>query len=230
MKTERIPRPHFWSSKSEQVSLVSSLDKPCADLLLFHGGGWVGGSPQMLAWLAPLVAKYDVRLLLPSYRLLDQDDTSIDDAISDALIATEWFVSRRNRAKKLFIGGASSGGLLALHGVKKRHFDFSGIILMNPVVNTGENGFRNRQVGSKGRPDISPLSFIRELPKLPTLIIHPRDDIVVPIAQSENFLQDWGNPNANIIKWPERGGHGSFGLPKNRKNTHKIISEFIMNL
>lgn len=183
----------------------------------------------MLTWLAPLVARFDVRLILPSYRLLDLDGTNIDVAISDALVATKWFVTRPRRARKLFIGGASSGGFLALHGVKEQRFDFSGLILMNPVTNTGKNGFRNRQVGSEGRTDLSPLSFVGELPKLPALIIHPTDDTVVPIAQSEDFLEGWNNPSANLMKWPERGGHGSFGLAKNRENTHKIVEEFIMN-
>lgn len=229
MKTEVIARRYFWSSKVKQVSLVSSVDLPDAELLLFHGGGWVGGSPEMLTWLALLLEKSGVRLVLPSYRLLDRNGTSVDDAISDALTATKWFIRRRNRAKRLFVGGASSGGLLALHALKKWPDAFSGIILMNPVTNTGENGFRNRQIGVEGRTDISPQSFARELPKIPALIIHPGGDDVVPIAQSEGFLQIWGNPKAELRKWPELGKHGSCGRPDAQQKTYKIICEFVLN-
>ncbi|GAW37305.1 alpha/beta hydrolase family protein [Roseovarius sp. A-2] len=230
MKTEVISRRYFWSSKAKQISLVSDVDLPHADFLLFHGGGWVRGSPDMLSWLAPPLEKSGVRLILPSYRLLGQDGASVDDAISDTLAATKWFIRRRDRAKRLFVGGASSGGLLALHALKKWPDAFSGVILMNPVTNTGENGFRNRQIGAEGRTDISPLAFARDLPRTRALIIHPGEDVVVPIAQSEDFLQSWNNPDAKLRKWPERGGHGSFGRPNAQLKTQEIICEFILTL
>lgn len=228
MKTETISPDCDWPVRAGQNSFVASVEHPHTDLVLFHGGGWVGGSPKMLAWLAPMLATHGVRLVLPSYLLLKRANASVDDAISNALTAVKWFVDRPDRAKRLLIGGASAGGLLALHGLKQNPDVFSGIILMNPVTNTGKDGFRNKQIAAGGRTDISPQSFVRELPNIPALIVHPGNDVVVPIAQSEGFLKSWKNSNAQLMRWPECGCHGSFGLPVNKENAHKIICEFIM--
>ncbi len=200
-------------------TLVAEVAAPQVDLILFHGGGWVDGAPDALAWAAPRLAEAGLRLILPGYRVMNRHNSSLEDAIDDALHSAARLRQLPSRAPVQVIGGASAGGFLALHAL--RHAapgSFDGLLLMNPVTDTGAEGFRNRQVPPRGKPALSPLGFAGEILKLPALILHPRGDQVVPYHQSLRFLEAWKNPLAQFEHWPDPGGHGAFNLPRHHQD------------
>jgi acetyl esterase/lipase len=196
-------------------------------ICIFHGGGWVDGSPAMLKGLATAISERGVTVLAPSYRTLNAHGVTVREAIDDAVQTCRWLEKWSERPSTLFLGGASAGGLLALHGFSRIPGIFSGMVLLNPVTDTSKGGFTNRQIPVGGNASVSPQRFVNSLPKVPTLIIHSARDETVPIGQSEKFLAGWCNEKARLVRWGD-GPHGFFNLPANTQAVAAEIADFLM--
>lgn len=182
----------------------------------------------MLAELAAEISKSGITVVTPSYRTLDGHGATVFDAIEDAHNVCIWFAQWARGRPTILIGGASAGGLLAVHAFSRMPNSFSGMILMNPVTNTSENGFSNRQISVGVHSSVSPHSMARALPKAPTLILHSVSDQVVPISQTDEFIRKWNNPKLRLVRWP-KGPHGFFNTSEFRAEAALEVTKFIFS-
>lgn len=85
---------------------------PARDVLVFHGGGYVFGSPKMYRALAGRIAKAaDATVHVPSYRLAPEHPHPA--AVDDGLAAYRALIERVP-AERLAVGGDSAGGGLSV--------------------------------------------------------------------------------------------------------------------
>nr|WP_143540928.1 alpha/beta fold hydrolase [Rhodovulum sulfidophilum] len=211
----------------KRESLIFQIHNQKVDIIFFHGGGAFAGEPLSLVWAGKPLAEKGIRLILPSYRVLSRDRSSVFDAISDAESFVHKFLKKLPHDRRLIVGGASFGGLLALHILRAMpEKTFNGILLVNPVCDTTRGGFSNKQIPTSGLDDISPNLYCDSLPQVPCLILHPADDQVVALRQTTDFLSRWRNGKAAMEVWPRSGGHGAFNLVGNQGKFVEKCSAF----
>lgn len=198
-------------------------------VLCFHGGGGVAGTPAMMDdFIQCLVAQHDVRVALPEYKVLDNAPQSrLPDMLDDATAALAW--AKKSFPNGVWVAGASFGGLLALHAVFEAPEGVNGLLLLNPVTNTGEGGFANRVIDPTQHAGLSPLDRYRNSPildKMPCLIIHGKDDDVVPLHTSKDFAALWHKAHCRLIAVPKMG-HGFFNRPPQAEKTADKVGKFM---
>ncbi|WP_084679046.1 alpha/beta hydrolase [Methylocystis sp. ATCC 49242] len=213
--------------RGELLCHVFCASNPIVLAVFFHGGGWVGGSPAMLFPQAKVLASHGITTVLPEYRLKDKHKATVQDAIEDAVAACKWARRELGSADtKVFVGGASAGGLLAFHAAKEVAAD--GIILLNPVVRTSVGGFSNRQIPPEGDSSICPTALLDDTWKnIPCLIMHAEDDTVTPIGHAKLFAEAYGA--AATTHWLPSGGHGFFQRPKSFELTNDTMIPFVLS-
>ena len=199
-------------------------------MLCFHGGGGVGGSPDMMdGFAASMLKTMDVRMAVPQYRVLNTcPEATLDDMLTDAADAFQW--SKDNAAgEKLWLLGASFGSLLALELALKHPESVAGLILLNPVTNTGEGGFSNRIIDPTKHAALSPLARYKGHPllaKLRCLIVHGTDDDVVPVQASRDFAALWPQGQCELVELPN-ATHGFFNRSPRDAETAKLVKRFV---
>lgn len=86
-------------------------------ILLFHGGGWVAGSPEWVYEAAQRYAQYGAVAIAVEYRLCDQKTVTPRDSLADARDVLRW--TRANAAElgidaqRIAAYGVSAGGQIA---------------------------------------------------------------------------------------------------------------------
>lgn len=174
-----------------------------AAFVIFHGGGWTGGSPRRSYPFAKHFAQRGMVGISVGYRLLRRDSpTTVFDCVRDARSAVR-FVRRRAKQwgihpDKIVVCGNSAGAHLAagtaLFGEVNDPADPPNIsptpnalVLFYPVIDTSPQGYGQTKIGSKWR-EISPLHQVqRGMP--PTLILHGTADTVTPFAGAQSFCE-----------------------------------------
>lgn len=202
-----------------------------ARILAFHGGGGVGGSPDMLVPFCTVLGDSipGLSIMVAGYRTLNRDKATLEQMLEDATFALDWCRSDLPARSELFVLGASFGGLLALDAVFKAPRDVSGLILLNPVADIARGGFANRVISPDGRPEHSPMQRWSDWPgmtQLRCLIAHGSADDVVPIATSERFSRLWPKGRCRFVDYPG-AGHGFFNLPVNSPSVAQQIRNLI---
>jgi acetyl esterase/lipase len=174
---------------------ISDVQSPTAVVTLFHGGGWFAGDPNQFDRQRPFYETRRIAVASVEYSTRSRHGTMVYEAIQDALDAAA-FVSKSFRGTPLFFGGASAGGLLAIHCAAE--FPIQGLILYNPVLDLSSEGFSSKAVPPGGDTRISPLHMsLGKLP--PMLIFHGENDTVVPIAISRRFAEQAASKGSNIV-------------------------------
>ncbi|MDF1620836.1 alpha/beta hydrolase [Pseudothioclava nitratireducens] len=198
-------------------------------LLCFHGGGGIGGNPLMHApFLESLGREQPLTAWLPNYRTYRTcgPTTDVADMIADARHALSWARGSLPEGARLDVCGASFGGFLALSAVLADPRSVSGLLLLNPVTDTGPGGFSNRVLSPDHAVSLSPLSLWKNsdlLQELNCLIVHGEADVVVPAEQSRRFAALWPPERCRLVTFPGRG-HGFF----NRGSNHAAVVEAIL--
>jgi len=86
-------------------------------LLFLHGGGFVSGSKENVGLLAPAVTHLPAVLVTPSYRLAPT--VTRLDQVADCVAALLWTFQHIDRfggdPQRIFVGGHSAGGSLAIY-------------------------------------------------------------------------------------------------------------------
>ncbi len=172
---------------------------PQLAVLLFHGGGWRTGSAAVVDGPCRRLAAAGILAASAQYRLLGQGAATPFDCVGDAAAATACFVAlaaeRAGRDIPVALGGGSAGGHLALCsalGLGQAAADappprLAALLLYNPVVNLGPEGWRtgHTDLGDRWR-ELSPVDHLR--PGLPPILIcHGTADQTVPFANVERF-------------------------------------------
>ena len=133
---------------AECLTRKGDLDRS-GDLLYFHGGGYVGGSPAShRRFVAALVRETRTRAWVPDYRLAPEH--LFPAAVDDAYAAYGELLADGIEPQRLLLGGDSAGGGLAmalLLRIRSEGQPFpAGAMLFSPYVDlehTGESVLRN---------------------------------------------------------------------------------------
>ena len=203
-------------------------------ILAFHGGGGVDGSPDMMAPFATSVTKDPgVSMAVVQYRTLKRDQAKFEDMRADAARALSWATDRLRKNQSLYLLGASFGGLLALdalleadQGVQDK---VAGLILLNAVTDTGADGWSNRVITPEQHGALSPLARLTDHPLLSRLrcfLAHGGQDDVVPIDTSRRFAALWAKDRCEMREFPN-ADHGFFNREPNGATVAQAIRKFV---
>ncbi|MFV1922128.1 MAG: alpha/beta hydrolase fold domain-containing protein [Methylotenera sp.] len=169
-------------------------------LMFIHGGGFNQGDKADMYEHAKQYAKLGFITSSINYRLSLSDPYPI--AINDVTDALNWLKSQADlyqyNANKIILVGYSVGGTLALNvGLKPENdlaaiIDVAGITDINRLIHNGDIPQLKEQmrVYLDGKDPIiaSPISQISpEAP--PTLVLHGKNDGLIPIWQSITFVE-----------------------------------------
>jgi acetyl esterase/lipase/lysophospholipase L1-like esterase len=202
---------------------------PRRAVLFFFGGGWTGGTPEQFAPQARYLASRGLVAGCVEYRVRSRHRTRPQDAVADAQAAVAWL--HEHAAEQgvdpdgIAVAGGSAGGHLAacaglapFREPAAAHARPAALLLFNPVLDTGPEGFARERVGPAGE-EISPLHQVaRGAP--PTLVLHGTADRTVPFAQAAAFRAAMAAVDAHceLIAYEGRG-HGFFN-PDRSANDH----------
>lgn len=182
-------KPKNWKASDRRPAVV-----------LFHGGGWVNGTPAVLIPQARYFASLGMVAILPQYRLLKNPKATPAVCIEDANSAMRWVKKQADTlgidVKRLAAGGGSAGGHLAAftgmargHDAKDDDLTISprpeALILWNPVYDNGPGEYGHQRVGEKFR-DFSPAHQISK-DDPPTLVMLGTKDPLIPVKTAERF-------------------------------------------
>lgn len=200
-----------------------------ARILVFHGGGGVGGNPEMIQpFCDRLVAEGGIEIYAARYRTLNADGANLSDMRADAAAALGAARQGLGAEQTLFVLGASFGGLLALDAVAAAPQDVAGLILLNAVTDTGPDGFSNRVV-AEGGAALSPLARWEGSPlpgRMRCLLLHGGKDDVVPVEASRRFAALWPQGRAELVEYPD-ATHGFFNRDAHGAKVAARIARFV---
>jgi acetyl esterase/lipase len=219
------------------VTLFGESAPGAAHILAFHGGGGVDGSPAMMAPFArTLCAGPGVAVAVARYRTLNRDGADFEQMRADAAHALAWaqtWSQASSSGDGLFLLGASFGGLLALDALLEAtpgaQQAVSGLILLNPVTDTGPGGFANRVISTQTHAALSPLARMAGHPlvsRLTCLMAHGGQDEVVPIEASRRFAALWPAARCTLTEFP-RSSHGFFNRAPHDGTVAAAIRAFV---
>lgn len=171
-------------------------------LILYHGGGWGGGAPSTMVSAGAGFVSEDFVVVAPQTRLFVKDQpeaVTLHDVMDDAYRAAAWVIENAERLgvdpQRVYLGGTSAGGHLAssvaLIGNPKNPslpaIPTRGLVLYNPVVDTGPEGYGNRAASRVGDYKLSsPVDHVTANAP-PAIIFHGTADKVVKIANARKF-------------------------------------------
>ena len=163
------------------------------ELIWFHGGGYIFGSPETHLTLARELASYGLRIILPAYRMAPEYHwpAPLEDAIA---VAEDTFATTGS----LNLGGGSAGGHLAICVALRQQADCLALVAPN-TDRSGKSTTRKRTTDimnedsadaalasmimpnvNPTHPDASPL--LGDLSKLPAMHLE--------VAATEVLLDD----------------------------------------
>lgn len=220
-------RAAFKITPSGELSIhyPRQLPELCRAVLVFvHGGGWTGGSPEMLYALAEALAGEGILPLLPEYRLLQNTGSGgIAEPVADAADAWAWaetFLGGHPELRALprFRGGGSAGGHLSLMARAEypepfgRGMEPAGWILGNPVVNTSKEGFGNELLGREWEA-YSPHVQVPSLSS-PVLYLQGTADDVTSLPLAQSYVKTLRANGTQVdLELADGAGHGFFNAP-----------------
>ena len=183
--------PDGWSASDRRTGMV-----------LFFGGGWVGGETAQFHPQARHLADLGIVAISAQYRTRNSHGTDPFTAVADGKSAMRWVRSHAAELGvdpgRILASGRSAGGHVAACTVMVDESDDPGddlavsadpqaLILFNPVLDTTERGYGAEKVGDR-KTEASPTHLVRGgLP--PTLVMHGVADTVVPHENAERFCR-----------------------------------------
>lgn len=167
-------------------------------IVLFHGGGWVAGSPDWVYDAARRYASYGAVAVAAEYRLCDQKTVTPLEAMADARDVVRWM--RRNAAElgidpnRIAAYGVSAGGQLAASlaifdepakdGISAAP---NAMVLISPALSVERDGWFQKLLGDRAlAQSASPSEHVNKLLP-PTIIFHGAADTLVPIAGARRY-------------------------------------------
>ena len=153
-------------------------------MIWFYGGGWLRGSINGMEKFTEPFRQAGYICVCPQYRTKESHNATPVDANNDAQFAVKFVLENAEKfginKDRLIGGGHSAGGQLISIMECNEEFGLSGtfkaILLSNPVINTGEEGFGFKELG-KEWAKYCPYTNLKKIP--PTIICHGEDDAVM---------------------------------------------------
>lgn len=193
-------------------------------VVFYHGGGWNNGSPKMFRRQAMYFASRGLIVITPEYRIKSKHGTTPFECVKDAKSAMRYVVKN---AKTLHIdsewiaaGGGSAGGHLAavlgnIEGLDEKGEDLTistvpkALLLYNPVIDTGPNGFGFRRFGNRYK-EISPIDNISKNAP-PTIIFLGTEDKIIPVSTAKDYQERMEKVGSRCdLKLYQGAGHAFF--------------------
>ncbi len=169
-------------------------------IIFFHGGGWVEGNAQIMYDQARHLAEQGMVAISADYRLEQTDGTDPRTALADAISAMRYVRTHARALKidpeRIAAGGGSAGGHLAAALATSRGFEDpddvsevtyrpSALVLFNPVIDNGPNGYGFERVSAYWRQFSPAHNITRGHP--PTIIMLGTNDQLIPVATGEAY-------------------------------------------
>lgn len=221
-------------------------------LILIHGGGWGGGTRDALAPHARYFAALGWECVNISYRLTNTPGVTLMNAQEDVRAAFDWIRSAANApgwdTTRIVALGESAGGQLACAlGVlppEPKRWRAHSLVLINPVLDLTTLSWALNQPGLREAGPFNETTSPKHPAKLvspvfqlradspPVLLLHGRDDSVVPFAQAEAFADRAKKVNAKVeLIALEKTNHAfllrEYGTPEVMRSTLKRIADYL---
>ncbi len=183
-------------------------------IVLIHGGGWSGGTRDLLAPHARWFAGKGLVAVNISYRLTAAPGVRLPDCVADAQAAVAWV--RAHAADwgidpaRIAVAGESAGGHLAACAglMAPQPARANALILFNPVIDTASaDGWRmDASYTADERRALSPAHHVAAGAP-PTLVVHGEVDKVTPIRGSERFVDAMRKARNKVefVRLPDAG-------------------------
>ncbi len=216
---------------------------PKAAFVVFHGGGFKLGGPQMFNPQSRYLVDRGLVSVEVEYRFLD-DHTTIEDCIKDARSAVRWVRAHSTSLgidpSKIIVGGGSAGGYLAaavafLVGPDADSDDHAvstvpnALVLYNPALD-GEPGSPLYKTLGEKYVALSPYLHIpRSSP--PVLIMSGAADTVVGVDDIRDFRRRLARAGirAELLLYP-KANHGFFNYGSYVDETNYRVELFLRTL
>jgi len=164
-------------------------------VLLFHGGAWVGGSPDRYVPDAKYWASRGLVGIAGQYRLGGREGVQPQDCVADAKSAVRYLRAHASELgldpQKIAVGGESAGAhIAACTGTVPAYNDPKDDLTVSCVPNALLLYFPFQMISDRGnrKDDMSPLHFVTPTTP-PTLFIAGEMDGIAPAERGI----DWGN-------------------------------------
>ncbi|PAW86613.1 MAG: lipase [Pedosphaera sp. Tous-C6FEB] len=185
-----IVKPDDWKATDQRPALV-----------LFHGGGWTGGTPTQFNDQAAYLAKRGLVCVQVEYRLVKDIPGPPTNCVRDAKSAMRWVRSHAAELgvdpKRIGAGGGSAGGHLAAFAAMVEGNDdpaddlkvspkAAALVLFNPVFDNGpDGGWGTARVGNRFK-EFSPAHNITA-DDPPAIVFLGRNDPLNGVPVVERF-------------------------------------------
>jgi acetyl esterase len=213
-------------------------------LVMFFGGGWVGGSTSQFYKQAKYLASRGMVVFCADYRVRSRHQTTPAECVKDGKSAMRWVRANAEKWKvdpaRIAAGGGSAGGHVAaatatVDGFEEEGEDLSvscrpnALILFNPVYDNGPDGYGNDRVKDYWR-QISPLhNLSKETP--PTLVFFGTKDKLIPVATAESYRDKMNSLGGDCeLHLYEGAEHGFFNSGGAFADTLKKADLFLVRL
>lgn len=229
-----VVRPADWNASDQRPAIV-----------LFHGGGWVGGKPTQFNDQALYLATRGMVCLQVEYRLVEDVPGPPVHCVRDARSAMRWVRSHAGRLgidpQRIAAGGGSAGGhLAAFVGMVEGQDDpqddkqispkANALVLFNPVFDNGdEGGWGQNRVGDRVK-EFSPAHNI-SADDPPAIVFLGRDDKLIPVATVERFQANMKAAGVRCeTRYYDGQQHGFFNREPYKSQTLKEADQFLKSL
>ena len=210
--------------------------KEYSTVVLFHGGGFYSRFANQFERHSKYFNSRNFIAIIPVYRIKKLHQSTPAESCNDAKDLLDHIHSNAKKYNinkdKIFVGGGSAGGLLALSSTfwnAKNNF-VKGLILYNPIVDTGlSSAFSNRRSG-KYNLEISPIHNINKNHP-PTIIFHGSLDKMEPIQKIRKYqdMVESLGVSCDVIEYPGQG-HSFFNSQEFFIKTSKEVDKFLSSL
>lgn len=229
-----INRPADWKNGKARAAVV-----------LFHGGGWVNGSPASFNTQAQRIAADGAVAITVQYRLLEKGSKVPPQiCVEDAKSAMRWVRSHAAELhvdpKRIAAGGGSAGGYMAaytavLDGWDDPHDNLKvsarpdALVLFNPVIDNSANGYANNRFGDeveKRGPMNAPLTAWP-----PTLIQSGSDDRLIHADVLQAFEEKLRKAGVKVeVKIYPGQVHAFYNKEPSKTQTTDEMEKFLREL
>lgn len=186
-------------------------------ILFYHGGGWVSGSPEILKAAAQFFADQGYISVFSNYRKAPfHSHTEMREDLTLGIQVVENLKQELNLGdKKIIIGGMSAGAnLAALLAFQKEELEkikydsqlISGVFLCGPPIDIDQMKWSiplHLFAGKRGADKFyqaNPVNHFSKNKDLPILIIHGKQDGLVPYHNVISFLKKTKTTNAAHVQ------------------------------
>lgn len=215
-------------------------------IVFFFGGGWNSGEITQFYHQAAYLASRGMVAFVANYRVRGRHQTTPIESLKDAKSALRWVKENSGKfgvdPQKVVASGGSAGGHIAATtsnddelNEKTDNLDISSrpcaMVLFNPVLDNGPDGFRNERFGDDWE-SASPIHNI-DSENPPTIIFFGTHDRVVPyesaIAYKEKMEAAGGRCEVKLFEG-EKHGFFNYRETENYYETMYETDMFLISL